>query len=102
MRGRAGNAPGGSTLATQIEKYRHSSPGRTLSNFDKLRQIGSATLRGTIDCPRCVMVTHPQDELAKDPGIMRAIVREAGGSIGVYANVEEPGEIAVGDPLEKL
>ena len=67
----------------------------------KLR-VGSATLRVTIDCPRCVMVTHPQDELAKDPGIMRAIVREAGGSIGVYANVEEPGEIAVGDPVEPL
>ncbi len=48
------------------------------------------------------MVTHPQDELARDPRIMRAIVREAGGSIGVYASVEEPGAIAVGDPLEQL
>jgi len=67
----------------------------------KLR-IGSATLQVTIECPRCVMVTHPQDDLAKDPGIMRAIVREAGGSIGVYARVEERGEVAVGDPLEQL
>ncbi len=37
--------PGGSTLATQIEKYRHSSEGRTSSIQDKLRQMVSAALR---------------------------------------------------------
>jgi membrane peptidoglycan carboxypeptidase len=36
---------GGSTLATQIEKYRHSPEGRTGSMPDKLRQMVSATLR---------------------------------------------------------
>ena len=36
---------GGSTLATQIEKYRHSPEGRTSSLSDKLRQMVSATLR---------------------------------------------------------
>ncbi len=36
---------GGSTLATQIEKYRHSPDGRTSSLTDKLRQMASATLR---------------------------------------------------------
>ncbi len=36
---------GGSTLATQIEKYRHSPEGRTSSIKDKLRQMVSATLR---------------------------------------------------------
>jgi membrane peptidoglycan carboxypeptidase len=36
---------GGSTLATQIEKYRHSPDGRTSSLSDKLRQMVSATLR---------------------------------------------------------
>jgi membrane peptidoglycan carboxypeptidase len=36
---------GGSTLATQIEKYRHSPDGRTSSLSDKLRQMASATLR---------------------------------------------------------
>ncbi|MDB5866193.1 MAG: rane carboxypeptidase [Betaproteobacteria bacterium] len=39
------DAPGGSTLATQIEKYRHSPNGITGSVFDKLRQMYSATLR---------------------------------------------------------
>ena len=36
---------GGSTLATQIEKYRHSPDGRTGSLKEKLRQMVSATLR---------------------------------------------------------
>lgn len=40
-----GRAPGGSTLATQIEKYRHSSEGRTASVREKLRQMVSAALR---------------------------------------------------------
>ncbi len=39
------DAPGGSTLATQIEKYRHSPSGVTGSMFDKMRQMYSATLR---------------------------------------------------------
>lgn len=39
------DAPGGSTLATQIEKYRHSPGGRTVSAQDKLRQMVSASLR---------------------------------------------------------
>jgi membrane peptidoglycan carboxypeptidase len=39
------NAPGGSTIATQLEKYRHSNEGRTNGIKDKLRQMGSASLR---------------------------------------------------------
>src|SRR5439155_20185287 len=36
---------GGSTLATQLEKYRHSPGGRTASGYDKLRQMTAASLR---------------------------------------------------------
>jgi membrane peptidoglycan carboxypeptidase len=43
--GSGGRVAGGSTLATQIEKYRHSAEGRTSSLSDKLRQMASATLR---------------------------------------------------------
>lgn len=39
------NVPGGSTLATQIEKYRHSKNGYTNSIMDKFRQMGSASVR---------------------------------------------------------
>ena len=37
--------PGGSTLATQLEKFRHSPLGRTRDASDKLRQMVSATVR---------------------------------------------------------
>lgn len=43
------NVPGGSTLATQIEKYRHSPGGMTLTATDKLQQIASASIRVYID-----------------------------------------------------
>lgn len=45
------NVPGGSTLATQIEKYRHSPEGLTLTATDKLRQMASASLRAYLDGP---------------------------------------------------
>jgi len=44
-------AAGGSTLATQIEKYRHSPEGRTGSMKDKLQQMVSASLRSYQDGP---------------------------------------------------
>ena len=40
-----GNVPGGSTLATQIEKYRHSPNGYTESVYEKVRQMASASIR---------------------------------------------------------
>src|SRR5262245_53826226 len=43
--GLGGDVQGGSTLATQIEKYRHSAAGLTSSPEEKLRQISSASLR---------------------------------------------------------
>jgi membrane peptidoglycan carboxypeptidase len=43
------DAAGGSTLATQIEKYRHSPEGRTDNARDKLRQMASASLRAYLD-----------------------------------------------------
>lgn len=47
--GGGGRVAGGSTLATQIEKYRHSPEGRTSSTTDKIIQMASATLRAYQD-----------------------------------------------------
>ncbi|RQH05420.1 transglycosylase domain-containing protein [Paraburkholderia dinghuensis] len=44
--------PGGSTLATQIEKFRHSNGGRTATPPEKLRQIASASVRAYLDGPQ--------------------------------------------------
>ncbi|HKP95224.1 MAG TPA: transglycosylase domain-containing protein [Fibrobacteria bacterium] len=43
--GKEGNVAGGSTLATQLEKYKHSEEGRTIGPTEKYRQMISAALR---------------------------------------------------------
>jgi membrane peptidoglycan carboxypeptidase len=45
------HVPGGSTLATQLEKYRHANGGLTLTPGDKLRQMASASVRAYLDGP---------------------------------------------------
>ena len=45
------DAGGASTLATQIEKFRHSPGGRTGGGMDKLRQMITASLRAYYDGP---------------------------------------------------
>ncbi|MBI4849520.1 MAG: transglycosylase domain-containing protein [Nitrospirae bacterium] len=42
-------SPGGSTLATQMEKYRHSAEGMTSSVYEKYRQMKSAALRAYLN-----------------------------------------------------
>ncbi|MBT8766795.1 transglycosylase domain-containing protein [Metapseudomonas boanensis] len=46
-----GQSAGGSTLATQLEKYRHSPQGRTVSAGEKIRQMVSASVRAYRDGP---------------------------------------------------
>jgi membrane peptidoglycan carboxypeptidase len=43
--GLAGHVEGGSTLATQLQKYRHSPDGRTDSPVEKIRQMAGASLK---------------------------------------------------------
>jgi uncharacterized protein YcbX len=65
-------------------------------------QIGSAVIKVEIECPRCVMTTHGFRDLPEDPRIMRHLVKENDGNLGVYLSIEQPGEIAVGDSISWL
>jgi uncharacterized protein len=67
--------------------------GRTL-------RVGGATVKVEMGTARCSMTTQPQRDLAKDPAVLRTIVRHAEQNVGVYANVVTPGPIAVGDSVE--
>jgi uncharacterized protein YcbX len=65
-------------------------------------KIGEAVIEVTIECPRCVMVTHGFDDLPRDHKVMRSVVKQANGNLGVYAKVETPGLAKVGDSVELL
>ena len=60
---------------------------------------GQATLAPLIPTIRCVMPTHEQPELARDPAITRTIAAHARRCLGVYAEVLAPGRIAEGDTV---
>ncbi len=62
--------------------------------------VGGARLAVTVPCPRCVMTTLPQGDLPKDPAVLRTIVRDSGQNVGVYATIESPGPVSVGDAVE--
>ena len=67
--------------------------GRTLA-------IGGACVKVEMPVVRCVMTTLPQDDLPKDPRVLRTVVRDANQSAGVYGAVASPGRVAVGDRVE--
>ena len=63
-------------------------------------RVGDSVWQVRMTCPRCVMTTHGFADLPHDPTVMRRLVSEAGGNLGVYASVERPGRIHVGDAVE--
>ena len=59
--------------------------------------IGVKTRRG-----RCVMTTYDPDTLAQDPSVLRRVVRELGGRLGLDCDVIQGGRLAVGDHVDLL
>ncbi|HEX7316827.1 MAG TPA: MOSC N-terminal beta barrel domain-containing protein [Pyrinomonadaceae bacterium] len=68
----------------------------------RLLRVGGLRLKCEMPAPRCSMTIQAQAGLPKDPRVLRTIVREAGQSLGMYANVESAGRVAVGDEVELL
>ena len=65
-------------------------------------EVGTAIIKVEVECPRCVMTTHGFSDLPKDPKIMRHLVKENSGNLGVYLTIEQPGVIAIGDSIRWL
>jgi uncharacterized protein YcbX len=51
-------------------------------------------------CPRCVMTTLAQDDLPRDPMVLRTAAVHNGAHVGVYASVIHGGTIRRGDPVK--
>jgi hypothetical protein len=66
----------------------------------KRLRVGRAELQVQMPTVRCSMTVQSQPGLPKDPLVLRAIVRDADQSLGVYATVVAPGPVAVGDAVE--
>ena len=66
-----------------------------------LLRVGGATVKVEMGTPRCSMTTQPQGDLAKDPGVLRTVVRHAAQNVGVYASIVTAGRVAVGDAVER-
>lgn len=62
-------------------------------------RVGAAVLRVTAALPRCVVVDAATAELPARPGVLRAVGDAHDGTLGVVADVLEPGRVAVGDEV---
>lgn len=48
---------------------------------------------------RCVMTTHPQEDLGRDYAIFRTAAYRHRANVGVFASIGAPGRVRVGDPV---
>lgn len=63
-------------------------------------EIGEAARIGDMwPAIRCVMTTHPQEDLRHDPAILRTAAQFHQAYVGIFAGAREPGVIRVGDPV---
>ena len=68
----------------------------------KTLAIGSVALRIDTTCPRCAMATHGFDDLPQDPQIMRKLVANSEGNLGINASVLKVGKVATGDSVSVM
>ena len=61
--------------------------------------IGEVTLKVESTCPRCSMTTHGFADLPRDTNIMRQLVGNSEGNLGIYATVLSAGALTVGDAV---
>ena len=66
--------------------------GKTLS-------VGSVMLEIDMTCPRCAMTKHGFHDLPKDPQIMRELVANSEGTLGLYVSIVQAGKVTIGDSV---
>jgi uncharacterized protein YcbX len=62
--------------------------------------LGGATVRVTAPDKRCMVVNFDHRTAERDAAVLRAVTRHHDVCAGVYATVEAPGTIRVGDPVQ--
>lgn len=62
-------------------------------------ELGSARLRVTKRVVRCVMLNHRRPTLRPRRDVLKLVGRLNHACAGVYADVIEPGEVRLGDPV---
>jgi uncharacterized protein YcbX len=62
-------------------------------------QVGGLRLRVDKRDGRCVVITIDPVTTERNPAILRAVVRDRQGCLGVYGSTVEPGRVAVGDDV---
>ena len=56
--------------------------------------FGEVVLKIIDTCPRCSMTTHATGDLPRDTNVMRHLVSEAEGNLGIYAKVIKGGQLS--------
>ena len=69
---------------------------------DQIVRVGEAELVPRQPCIRCTMVTRAQPGLERDLEIYKSLARSHAGTLGVWATVQTPGSVSVGDPVRVL
>ena len=57
------------------------------------------TLKIDMRCPRCAMTTHGFHDLPQDAQIMRKLVANSEGNLGIYASVVQAGKLKPSDSV---
>jgi uncharacterized protein len=73
-----------------------------LSFAGRRLRVGEVELACTVPAPRCSMVMQAQSGLARDPSVLRSIVKDSAQNMGMYAAVTQRGTLREGDAVELL
>jgi uncharacterized protein len=62
-------------------------------------RVGTVAVQPAVPCERCTMVTRPQPGLDRDVDVFKTLARYHGATFGVWATVQTPGVVHVGDQV---